>query len=475
MVLLMEKVGILIVSYGSREAAMVDMFARSQNYNVELYIADRQHNPFNIKRAHKHVVIPDLNSKDICKFAVSNKTEIDFVIVGSEKPIIEGVRDLIEEKTNIPVLCPKQKYAIEDSKIKQRLLFEEIAPESNPRFQIFDPKDYKNTSDVKKEVYSWLDQLSNNAVVKPDKPTAGKGVGVWGDHFTTREQLFEHFMSNFQYSSVIIEEKIDGEESSFQIFSDGQHLVPLPSVRDYKRAFDNDKGPNTGGMGSYKDINEHLPFLTPSERANELSLANKIFQKWKEKIGDDSALRGVPLYLAFMHSKNGIKILENNSRPGDPEIINILPLLKDDLVDVCYRMLNRTLTNIELREAASVLTYKVPPNYGGYMTTFPHLVNKSVVNTPIDLSKADSLVAKYSDRIRVYPGSMEIRDSKVFALRSRAVAILGIGDSIEEAREISLEGAGAISGGALWNRTDIASKTHILRSVRKMELLRGNK
>jgi len=137
--------------------------------------------------------------------------------------------------------------------------------------------------------------------------------------------------------------------------------------------------------------------------------------------------------------------------------------------------LNRTLTNIELRKAASVLTYKVPPNYGGYMTTFPHLVNKSVVNTPIDLSKADSLVAKYSDRIRVYPGSMEIRDSKVFALRSRAVAILGIGDSIEEAREISLEGAGAISGGALWNRTDIASKTHILRSVRKMELLRSNK
>lgn len=471
----MEKVGILVVSYGSREAAIVDVLTRSQNYDVELFIADKQRNPFNLKRARKHVVIPDLNSKDICKFAETNKTEIDFVIVGPEKPIIEGLRDLIEETLNIPVLCPKQKNAIEDSKIKQRLLFKEIAPESNPRFQIFNPKDYKSNNVVKNEVYKWLDQLSDKAVVKPDRPTAGKGVGVWGDHFTTREQLFEHFLSNFQYGSVIIEEKIDGEESSFQAFSDGQHLVPLPSVRDYKRAFNNDRGPNTGGMGSYKDINDYLPFLTSSERANELALANKIFQKWKEKIGDNSALRGVPLYLAFMHSKKGLKILENNSRPGDPEIMNILPLLEDDFVDVCHKMLDGTLTNIKLKKAASVLTYKVPPNYGGYMTTYPHLVNKSSVNNPVDLSKANSLVEKCSDRIRVYPGSMEKRDSGIFALRSRAVAILGIGDSIEEARKISLEGAGLISGGALWNRTDIASKTHILRSISKMELLRSNK
>jgi len=470
----MEKVGILVVSYGSREAAIVDALKRSQNYVVDLYVADRQRNPFNKKRALKHVVIPDLNSKDICKFAETNKTEIDFVVVGPEKPIIEGLRDLIERKTNIPVLCPKKDNAIEVSKIEQRMLFKEIAPESNPRFKIFRPKDYKNKESVKKDVYNWLDQLNDQAVIKPDKPTAGKGVGVWGDHFFTREQLFEHFMSNFHYGSVLIEEKIDGEESSFQIFSDGEHIVPLPSVRDYKRAFNDDKGPNTGGMGSYKDASDYLPFLTAKDRADELSLANKIFHKWKEKIGDNSALRGVPLYLAFMHSKNGIKILENNSRPGDPEIINILPLLKDDFVDICYKMVAGNLTNIRLKKAASVLTYKVPPNYGGYLKTFPHLVNKKTVNDPVDLSRANSLVNQNSDRIRVYPGSMEIRDSNIFALSSRAVAILGIGDNIEEARKISLEGADAISGGGLWNRTDIASKEHIKNSIHKMELLRSS-
>ena len=470
----MEKVGVLVVSYGARETAMVDAFARSPNHKVELYIADKQRNPFNMEKAAKHVVIPDLSIEKICKFAEANKDKIDFAMVGPEKPIIEGIRDLVERRTGIPVICPKQEYAIEVSKIQQRLLFQEIAPESNPRFKIFDPKDYKGTGEVKNAVYSWLEQLENNAVVKPDKPTAGKGVGVWGDHFITREKLFEHFMSNFQYGTVIIEEKIDGEESSFQALCDGKHLVPLPDTRDYKRAFNCDKGPNTGGMGSYKDVGDTLPFLTAAERERELALATKIFEKWKTKIGDDSALRGVPLYLAFMHTGAGLKILENNSRPGDPEIINILPILKDDFVDVCFKILEGNLAHVELEKAATVLTYKVPPGYGGYADVFPGLVDKAAVDTPVDLSKAYALGSKYGDRIRVYPGAMEVRDDAAYALKSRAVGVLGVGESIEEARQISLEGARAIKGGALWNRMDIASKQHIAQSVSHMERLRRN-
>ena len=194
----------------------------------------------------------------------------------------------------------------------------------------------------RKAVYKWLDELDNQAVVKPDKPALGKGVGVWGDHFANREQLFEHFMSNFQYGTVIIEEKIDGEESSCMAFCDGKHFIPLPDTRDYKRAFDDDKGPNTGGMGSYKDVADYLPFLTAADREKELALADKVFKGWKAKIPDDSALRGVPLYLAFMHTGKGIKILEINSRPGDPEIMNLLPIIKDDFVDVCLRMVEAT-------------------------------------------------------------------------------------------------------------------------------------
>jgi phosphoribosylamine--glycine ligase len=469
----MEKIGVLVVSYGAREVAMVDALLQSTNYQVELYIADKQRNPFNAQKAAKHVVIPSLDIEEITKFAETNKDKINFALVGSEKPIIDGIRDQVEKRTGIPVICPKQQYAIEVSKVEQRLLFDEIAPEANPRFKVFNPADYKGHADVKSDVYRWLDELENQAVVKPDKPALGKGVGVWGDHFANREQLFEHFLSNFQYGSVIIEEKIDGEESSFMAFCDGKHFIPLPDTRDYKRAFDDDKGPNTGGMGSYKDAGDKLPFLTAAEREQELLLANKIFKGWSAKIKDDSALRGIPLYLAFMHTGHGIKILENNSRPGDPEIINLLALIKDDFVDVCLRMIEGNLATVELEKAASVLTYKVPADYGGYVNVFPSQVDKSKITLPVDLSKAQALIKKYGSRIRVYPGSMETRNGLNYALKSRAVGILGVGSTVEEARQISQEGAKAITGGGLWNRIDVASKQHIAKSIRHMETLRG--
>ena len=182
----MEKIGVLVVSYGAREVAMVDALLQSKNYQVELYIADKQCNPFNVEKATTHVVIPNLDVGEICRFAEANKDKIDFVLVGSEKPIIDGLRDQVEKRTGIPVICPKQKYAIEESKVEQRVLFDEIAPEANPRFKVFSPADYKGESDVKVAVYKWLDELNNQAVVKPDKPALGKGVGVWGDHFANR-------------------------------------------------------------------------------------------------------------------------------------------------------------------------------------------------------------------------------------------------------------------------------------------------
>ncbi len=467
----MEKIGVLVVSYGAREVAMVDALLQSTKYLVDLYIADKQLNPFNAEKATKHLVIPNLDVQEIAKFAETNKDNIDFVLVGSEKPIIEGLRDIIEQRTGIPVICPKQKYAIEDSKVAQRELFAEIAPEANPRFKVFHPADYKG-KDVKTDVYNWLDELKNQAVVKPDKTALGKGVGVWGDHFSNREQLFEHFMSNFQYGSVIIEEKIDGEESSFMAFCDGKHFIPLPDTRDYKRAFNADKGPNTGGMGSYKDADDKLPFLTAQEHEQELALAQKIFRGWESRINDDLALRGVPIYLAFMHTGEGIKILENNSRPGDPEIINLLPLIKSDFVELCLNMIEGSLAGVEMEKSASVLTYKVPSSYGGHADVFYKKFKRNDVKTPVDLSKAYALRIKYGNNIRIYPGSLEIRDGKNYALTSRAIGVLGIGKSIEEAREISQEGAKAIKGGALWNRTDIASKHHIAKSVTHMENLR---
>lgn len=431
----MEKVGVLVVSYGSREAAMIDAFTRSQDYKTEIYVVDKQRNPFSLKKAKEHLVVSDLNVEDISKFAKRRRDKIDFGIVGPEKPIIEGVRDLVEKETRIPIICPTQQYAIEASKIAQRQLFQKVAPEANPKFKVFDPKNYGNQAAVKKDLYAWLDELNNQVAVKPDRPAAGKGVGVWGDHFTTREQLFDHFLANYQHGSVIVEEKIEGEESSFQVFCDGRHLAVLPETRDYKRAFDGDKGPNTGGMGSYKDMGDMLPFMTSVDRDREIRIVNEVFSELRKR-ADKSDLRGVPFYDAFIHTGRGPKLLENNSRPGDPEIQNLLPVLKDDFVDVCYKILEGSLTRVNLEKKATVVTYMAPPSYGGYTSAFPDLVKTAEMNKPVDLSEAQRLSVKYSDNIRIYPGSMELRDDgSTYALSSRAVCVVGIGESIQAARD----------------------------------------
>jgi len=467
----MERVGVLVVSYGSRAVSMVDAFCRSENYKVEIFVADKQRNPFNAERAKAHAVIPSLDIEEICSFAKKHRDEIDFGIVGPEKPIIDGVRDIVEKETGIPMICPTKEYAIEESKVAQRHLFQEVASEVNPQFKVFDPKDYGSVAEVKKAVWEWLDELENQVAVKPDSPVAGKGVGVWGDHFNTREQLFQHFLANYEQGPVIIEEKIEGEESSFQAFCDGKHLVPLPETRDYKRAFDGDKGPNTGGMGSYKDVGDYLPFMTSADREKEIEIVEKIFRKLRGR-GSNPGLRGIPFYEAFIHTGKGPKILENNSRPGDPEIQNLMPILKGDFVDVCFKIIDGDLRNVKFEEKATVVTYKAPPAYGGYINTFPERVNSNEINKPVDLTGAYKLSEKYGDRIRIYPGSMELRNGETYALGSRAVCVVGVGDDIQTARDVSLQGIEAIKGGSLWYRTDIASKEHIRKSVEHMKKLR---
>ncbi|MGB2842252.1 MAG: hypothetical protein WBC40_07235 [Halobacteriota archaeon] len=464
-----EKVGILVISYGSRAAAVIDALSRSEDYKARFYVADKQRNPFNVKHAEKHVVIPDLDVGKICDFVEANKNDIDFGICCPEKPIIAGVRDVVESKTGVAMICPTKRYAIEESKVAQRRLLEECCAEANPGFKVFRRAEYSSASEVKSAVWGFLDEIGDEVAVKPDKPAAGKGVGVWGDHFTSRERLFEHFASIFDSGSdVIIEEKVEGEESSFQAFCDGKRLAVLPDTRDYKRAFDADIGQNTGGMGSYKDKKDWLPFMAERDREEEEKLVQKIFNRLRGN-GSNEELRGVPFYVAFMHTGEGAKILEINSRPGDPEILNVLPVLKNDFVDVCFRMIEGNLSRVECAaEKATVVTYAVPMDYGGYRVKYSG-------DKRVDLSGAYELAKKYGygDNLRIYPGSMELReDGHTYALGSRTVCTVGIGETIAEARGISLAGIRNIDG-ALWNRGDIGAEQHIDRSRRRMEGLRS--
>ncbi len=460
----MDRVGVLVVSYGSRGAALVDALCRSETYRVEAYVVDRNRNPLNVAKAKHHVVIPDLNVDAINRFAQQHRGDLDFGIVGPEQPIIHGVRDRVEKDAGVPLICPTQEYALEGSKVAQRRLLQEADPDLNPQFQVFDPKDYGSVASVQQAVWQWLDALNNQVAVKPDGASAGKGVGVWGDHFQTRQALFEHFLSNYQYGPVIIEEKIVGEESSFQAFCDGQHLVPLPETRDYKRAFDGDKGPNTGGMGSYKTTDPWLPFMTAQDWDSEVQAMDRLFRRLKGR-GSNPGLRGVPFYGAFMHTRRGPKLLEINSRPGDPEILNLLPILDDDFVEVCFRILEGTLTQIQVASKATVVTYKVPPTYGGKQKAYAG-------DREVQLDPAYRLRDTSGGRVRVYPGALDLREGHTYALTSRTVAVVGVADDLPEARRLSLQGIRAVQGGALWYRRDIASPENIQQSVAHMAALR---
>lgn len=457
-------VGILGISYGSRFACMADSLSRS-GHGVKLFIADKQGNPYNVKKADEtggeHVVIPDLNVEDITKFAKRHENEIDFGVLGPEAPGMNGIRDRIEKETKIKMICPTAEYFIERSKVEQRRLIEKIVPKANPRFKVFDPSNYSSKSEVKKDVCKWLDEIGDEVAVKPDAPATGKGVGVWGDHFTSRESLFEnYFLPNFEKGPVIVEEKLEGEEFSLQFISDGEHLVPTPAVRDYKRAFDWDLGPNTGGMGSYKDRGDLLPFMKESDWRESLEIGEKIHEGLRGT-GKNPRVRGVQ-YMAYIITKNGVKVLEVNSRWGDPEVMNILPILRGDFVDVCFKSLDGNLRRLDFENKATVVTYAVPLGYGGYAS---YSGPKKV-----DLSQAEKLKEKYRDNLRIYPGAMELRDGETHALKSRAVAMVGISNTLEEAREISMEGIRKIDG-PLRHRGDIALPEYINRSKKHMEKL----
>ncbi|MEF8832745.1 MAG: phosphoribosylglycinamide synthetase C domain-containing protein [Candidatus Thermoplasmatota archaeon] len=455
--------GVLVVSYGARAASMVDLFERSE-HEVDLFIVDKQKNPFNVKRAEEHIVDPSLSVDNIVEFVEKHEDRIDFGIVGPEDPIIAGVRDEVEEKTSISMICPTADFAIEGSKVRQRRLMEDVAPEMNPKFKVFDPAEFSSKSEVKEAVYDYLDKIGNEIAVKPDTPAAGKGVGVWGDHFTSREELFEEFFyPNFQDGKVIIERKVEGEEFSLQFISDGEHLIETPAVRDYKRAFEGEEGPNTGGMGSYKAEGNVLPFMDEGDWEKALETGEKLHRALKRE-GNKEGLRGFPLYMAYVCGSDGIKMFEINSRPGDPEIMNILPILKDDFVEVCHKILEGNLSSLEFQDRATVVTYKVPWDYGRD--------EDYEDDKRLDLSRAKEMEKEYSEFLRIYPAALEMEHGDYYAQSSRTIGLVGIGGTIEKARSISQKAVEKIEGADLRYRNDIASKEHIQKSKDHMAELR---
>jgi len=460
----MDRIGILVVSKCLSAAAIIDRLARSENYAPEFYVVERQPNPFNVRRAKVHRVVPDLGSAEVLRFARAHRDGISFALTDTEDFITAGGRDLLEQETGIPAVCVSRKYAIEASKADQRLLFERLFEGANPRFRVFDPRDYRSDERAAVSDFRRFAEELGEPVIKPDAPARGAGVGVWGSDFRTEREMTDFFRRAYARGRVVVEERVDGEESSFHAFSDGSHFVVAPQTRDYKRAFDGGRGRLTGGMGSYRAPRSHLPFLRPSEWESVVDAERLAFRRWKGR-GSNPGLRGIVLYDALMHTGDGFRVLERNSRGGNTEQINILTTMRDDFVEVCLRMIEGRLRAIRFSERASVVTCVVPEEYGTGK-------EPPGVARPVDLSAAYLLQERLGEALRVYPMDLRLEvDGTTVMGGSRSVAVVGIGGSLEEAREISALGAGAVRG-PVRARSDIASREDIRASEDHMDALR---
>ncbi len=434
----------VLVGNGAREHAIAEALVRS---GATLYAFMSANNPGIAKLALGHVKIASLNDfKGLIDFAHG----CDFAVVGPEAPLVVGIADALN-KAEIPCVGPTILNAqIEGSKIFTRNLLKKYKIPSNIEFETF-----KSMDGVKE----FIDQLSpEKIVVKPDGLTGGKGVKVFGEHMHSVEDILDYCTEIFeQKGAAVLEEKLDGEEFTLQTFIDGTHVLGTPLVQDHKRAYEGDEGPNTGGMGSYSMADHLMPFISQADVDFAMDVMRKTIAALKEE--NNKPYKGF-LYGQFMKTNSGIKLVEYNARFGDPEAMNVLPLLETNFVDICERVLDGHLpSSAKFQKKATVVKYLAPEGYP----------ESPLAGEPIQVDEEKLAVAGAS----YYFASVDAREGKIFTSRSRTMGILGIADTLEAAEQIAETGVSHVSG-KLFHRKDVGTRPLLQKRIDHMDSLLGN-
>lgn len=318
---------VLVIGSGGREHALVWKISHSPRVR-KIFCAPGS---AAIGELAETVAIAPNEIDKLAEFAAKEK--IDLTVVGPELPLTLGITDFFEAR-GLRIFGPNKAAAqLEGSKAfaKEILRANKIPTASFATFR--DAASAKN----------YLSQQQSPYVIKADGLAAGKGVLICADR-REAEAAVEAFLVRKTLGEagdkVVIEEFLDGEEASFMVLTDGEHILPLASSQDHKRAFDNDQGPNTGGMGAYSPA----PVVTPQmhERIHREILAPLLVGLKTEKI----RYRGV-IYVGLMITQDGPKVLEFNARFGDPECQPIMMRLKSDLIALMEATIDGTLEEIE--------------------------------------------------------------------------------------------------------------------------------
>ncbi|HEX7467138.1 MAG TPA: phosphoribosylamine--glycine ligase, partial [Methanobacterium sp.] len=338
---------ILVVGTGAREHAICNAVK-----DAELYSIMSNKNP-GISRISKFQISSEKDLIGVKKFALNNK--IDMAIIGPEAPLEMGI---VDELQNAGIGCvgpTKAAARIETDKAFMRDLFETHNIGGSVVYKVFD-----NIEDAG----DFIDEFDQDVVVKPVGLKGGKGVKIVGEHLEDGEAAKKYVKEIIQnkisgYGQVVIEEKLIGEEFTVQAFVDGDKIVPMPAAQDHPHAYEGDQGPITGGMGSYSDKNGLLPFLDKNNYNKSVKIMQDTVKAVKNEV---EPYKGI-LYGQFMLCKEGPKLVEYNARFGDPEAMNVLPLLETDFVDLCQEIVDGNLKSADFEKKATVCKYIVPKGY----------------------------------------------------------------------------------------------------------------
>ncbi len=436
---------VMLVGGGAREHAIAEALCRGE---VELYAVMGNRNPGIARLAREVRIAKETDVEKVVQAA--ERWRVELAVVGPEAPLCAGVADRLGE-AGVPCMGPKQRLAmVEGSKSFCRWLMSSYRIPGNVSYASF--------TDAA-EACEFIDSIEGEVAVKPAGLTGGKGVRVMGEHLKSREEAKAYAKEVIERGigggEVVIEEKVEGEEFTVQAFVAGGEVLPMPAVQDHKRAFEGDRGHNTGGMGSYSLASGLLPFIDASDYEFAVEIIRRTVDALRRETGED--YRGV-LYGQFMKGRE-IKLIEFNCRFGDPEAMNVLTLLEGDFAGLCAGIAEGRLGEVDFRKLASVCKYIVPRGYG--VSPAP----------PAEIQVDERGIAE--EGAVVYYAAVDERDGRLYTTTSRSVAVVGVAESLEEAEAIAERATAHVRGEHLYHRRDIGTKELIERKLERLRKLRG--
>ncbi|CFY03459.1 Phosphoribosylglycinamide synthetase [Syntrophomonas zehnderi OL-4] len=421
---------ILVIGSGGREHALVWKLAQSPQVN-KIYAAPGNPGMADLAEC-LEIAVTDVEA--LVEFAQNQA--IDLTVVGPEAPLTLGIVDRFQA-ANLKIFGPNATAArLEGSKVFSKNLFKKYGIPT-ARFEVFEE------AQKAKDFARHLTENGAGAVVKADGLAAGKGVVVAADYAEAAAAI-DSILTDKAFGAagdkVLVEECLQGEELSFFAISDGQNYVSLLAAQDHKRIYDNDKGPNTGGMGAYTN-----PPLYNEELKQEI-LTKIIEPTIKAMQMEGCPYRGV-LYAGLMITPQGPRILEYNARFGDPEAQVLMPMIKGDLLPILEAAADGNLGNEspEINEGACVAVVLAS---GGY----PGEYQKGYVIQGLDKLNPDTIV---------FQAGTALKDGRLVTDGGRVLAVVAQAVSIPAAQKKVYQEIEKIHFKDMHYRRDIASKARI--------------